>query len=209
MSAFSQHKIDELKQLHLLQYGWCVVDGAFGTDMASKFLDEMQTLEKAKLFLPNKVQFTVQSNGQSVPLVVTKPHIFEVDLHDQSKRKLVPTFDQLFCHDILSDVMQHVEDKMKHLSKSRHTEKDIRTHGHVSATTAASSGATTHASSDSNHQPANMSHSDATQVTWQDQHYRWSKLGRGTKSKTIKLQINYGGAFPFHFDNPGPPNKRR
>ena len=174
----------------------------------------MKILEQAKLFLPNKVQFTVQSNGQSVPLVVTKPHIFEVDLHDQSKRKLVPNFDNLFRHDVLSEVMQDVEDQMRCHSKSRHTEKLVQTPGHVGTvhtptTTATSAGATIRTSNETNDQPFSSSHSGAAQVTWQDQHYRWSKLGRGTNSKTIKLQINYGGSFPFHFDNPGPPNKRR
>ena len=66
MRVLTQNKIDSAKQLHLLKHGWCVVDGALGADMASKLLSEMQVLEKANLFLPNKVQFTVQSNGQSV-----------------------------------------------------------------------------------------------------------------------------------------------
>ena len=67
MCALTQSKIDSSKQRHLLQHGWCVVDGALGADMASELLSEMQVLEKAKLFSPNKVRFTVQqSDGQPV-----------------------------------------------------------------------------------------------------------------------------------------------
>lgn len=33
-------------------------------------------------------------------------------------------------------------------------------------------------------------------------------LARGPRSTTIKLQRNVGGAFPLHYDNPAPPNKR-
>ena len=35
------------------------------------------------------------------------------------------------------------------------------------------------------------------------------RLQAGPNGKTIKLQINRGGAFPIHYDNPGRPNKRR
>lgn len=32
---------------------------------------------------------------------------------------------------------------------------------------------------------------------------------RASRSVTLKLQMNEGGAFPWHYDNPGKPNKRR
>jgi hypothetical protein len=35
------------------------------------------------------------------------------------------------------------------------------------------------------------------------------RLQTGPNGKTIKLQVNRGGAFPLHYDNPGRPNRRR
>jgi len=35
------------------------------------------------------------------------------------------------------------------------------------------------------------------------------RLQPGVNGKTIKLQLNRGGAFPIHYDNPGRPNRRR
>ena len=228
--AQTQSKIDGAKQRHLLRHGWCVVDGALGNELASKFLCEMQTLEQAKMFLPNKVHFTIHSNGQPVPLEVTKPNIFEVDLHDASKRKRTPTFAQLFGSDVFVDVMQRVEDQMKRMytvgrggAPNRQSPPAIDGHtdavGHTAAAAAAAAG---HASTSGDSIGDSIGDSTGDSIgdsggsgcarasaAWSDEQYQWCRLVRGSSGKTIKLQVNYGGAFPLHFDNPGPPNKRR
>jgi hypothetical protein len=127
--------------------GYTVIDQAFGNDGAQQLLDEMQSLDASELFRPNQVQFGQAPNV----VVVSKPDIFELDLHQSPDltRSIAPSIASLFDTDDLVHLM---------------------TRG-----VGASLG----------------------------------PFEFGTRGKTIKLQINRGGCFPWHYDNPGRPNRRR
>jgi len=48
-----------------------------------------------------RVLFQVLFQTASGPIVVTKPHVFEADMHDSSRRAVVPNFNALFHDDNL------------------------------------------------------------------------------------------------------------
>lgn len=134
---------DVCKQLK--STGYVVLDQFFGIECSSAFLQEMQWLQQNGLMLPNKTQFTLP-NGNLKHF--TKPHIYEVDLHDETLRKKIPQLDSLF-----------------------------------------------------------ETHAEALIDALEDEF----DLVRGTNGRTIKLQYNegQGGCFPYHYDNPGRPNRRQ
>ena len=71
------------KTTQLLVDGYCVMDNCLEEDIAAALLEEMMHLEKGEQFLPNQVEFSVPGTKKSFR--VTKPGIFEVDLHDKKK----------------------------------------------------------------------------------------------------------------------------
>eukprot|EP00796_Vickermania_ingenoplastis_P009464 gene9464-6646_t len=101
---------------------------------------------------PNAVQFLTAEG----PVQLTKPHIFECDLHQTEIRRQLPFFDRLFESE-LSEVAELLRDRVSPL-------EDLVPFDTAEAAAAA---------------------------------------------LTLKLQMNEGGAFPWHYDNPGRPNKRR
>jgi len=62
----------------VLSQGFIVVDGVCGSAWATALRQEMEWLMDAGHMLPNKTQF----NTAEGPKQFSKPHIFEVDLHD-------------------------------------------------------------------------------------------------------------------------------
>eukprot|EP00750_Incisomonas_marina_P012550 INCI16965.1.p1 GENE.INCI16965.1~~INCI16965.1.p1 ORF type:complete len:404 (-),score=66.59 INCI16965.1:190-1401(-) len=148
----------------LVTQGYAVIDSALADDHARALLDEMRALERDGDFAPNCVQFSIP--GRAQPIVATKPGVYEIDLHDETKREKAPCFDALFGGDAFARALQPIEVSLAAGRVSR------------------PSGETEQASSVVRVQP-------------------------GVNGKTIKLQINKGGAFPVHYDNPGRPNRRR
>eukprot|EP00752_Nemacystus_decipiens_P010511 g9361.t1 len=65
-------------------------------------LQEMQWLHKNGLMKPNETQFS-HPNGQR--LQFSKPHIFEVDLHDDSIRTRLPEMNALFHQEALVEAL--------------------------------------------------------------------------------------------------------
>eukprot|EP00049_Salpingoeca_infusionum_P020310 m.363788 g.363788 ORF g.363788 m.363788 type:complete len:316 (-) comp24221_c0_seq1:247-1194(-) len=132
---------DKLRDLETL--GYTTVEGAWGEEKVTQFRDEMDLLQDKGYFSPNQVQFTTSQGS----MVLTKPGIYECDLHSEEPRAHVPALSELF-------------DSMDTLQS----------------------------------------------------HLQLFELSRGGKSTfTFKLQINDGtsGCFPWHYDNPTRPNKRR
>ena len=97
-----RQQLTDAKMRSLDSEGYCVIDGFFGLERATKFREEIQWLEREKLMKPNQTQFGL-GNGET--LVVRKPHIFEVDLHDDEVRAKVPSLDQLFQEEALVEVL--------------------------------------------------------------------------------------------------------
>ena len=101
---------------------------------------------------PNKVQF-LTSQG---PVEVTKPNVYEADLHDDAVRGRLPRLAQLFeSHEV--ELVRLMNDTWPELNLTCHKD-DPAAHA---------------------------------------------------KTFTLKLQANDGGCFPWHYDNPSKPNKRR
>jgi hypothetical protein len=92
------------------------------------------------MFSPHKFRFAGKIFG--------KPNIYEIDLHDASKRERVPALQHIF-HVLGPAVVQAAHAALPSLDLDP------------------------------------------------------------TAPSAIKLQLNAGGSFPCHYDNPGPPNKRR
>lgn len=101
---------------------------------------------------PNQVEFLTRDG----PVKLTKPHIYECDLHQRALRAELPLFRSLFDSQIGA-----VADALRERVMCCADLEDC-------AGAAAAECAT-----------------------------------------TLKLQMNEGGAFPWHYDNPGRPNKRR
>ncbi|KAG5471258.1 hypothetical protein LSCM1_01331 [Leishmania martiniquensis] len=90
------------------------------------------------------------------PVKLTKPHIYECDLHNAAIRRQLPFFNALF-ESQLGELVEVLRDRVGFC-------EDL--------------------------QPCDTA-------------------DRASRSVTLKLQMNEGGAFPWHYDNPGKPNKRR
>jgi len=130
----------------LREHGYAVIDGFWGEQWSEGYRREMRHLLDHNLMLPNKTQF-LDARGQ--PIQCTKPNIFELDLHNEEVRRLLPVFGELFGSSALVEGLNDAVDGLA--------------------------------------------------------------LVPGTDATTVKLQYNAGGGgcFPLHYDNPGPPNKRR
>jgi len=136
------------------EQGFCVVKlDSQGPCDPQAWSTTLRKCYESNLMSPNQVQFTAA--GQSKPICLTKPNIFEADMHDASIRKQLPDFDNLFSKEMVP-LIQTLNTKIPTLQLAGH---------------------------------------DSPLVA--------------TKSITVKLQVNTGGAFPWHYDNPGPPNKRK
>lgn len=131
--------------------GYVVIDNGVPDTVARQYLDEIRKSKKNGLMQPNKVQFLT---GQG-PIEVTKPHVFEADMHQQHVRRALPAFEELFDAGVTRVV-------------------------------------------------------DAMNETWPAlQLTRGETPQEQAKTFTIKAQVNEGGCFPWHYDNPAKPNKRR
>ena len=160
----------------LVNDGYTVVQNALNEKYAHTLLKDMKTFEANGDFLPNQVQFTIP--GRPEPIVATKPGVFEIDLHDESKRLKSAAFGALFEGNAFVHALQPIE---KHL--------------------AARDSTTNCGPADSTSTSAPPTHTEKRQQP--------VRLEPGPNGKTIKLQVNTGGAFPLHYDNPGRPNRRR
>lgn len=135
--------------------GYLVLDeNPLPSDMAHEFLREIKhcftKIDGGKT--PNQVEF-LTCDG---PVKLTKPNIYECDLHQSTIRRQLHLFDDLFEHQ-LGDLVEVLRDKLACC-------EDL------------------------------VDFCDAEGAC---------------KSITLKLQMNDGGAFPWHYDNPARPNKRR
>ncbi len=134
----------------LLCDGFVVVDDWFGAAWADALRGELLELYESGLLSRNKTRF---ASPTGAALLVSKPHIFEADLHDAPLRALFGS--------------------------------SLREFGDWFSGSSCAFAASLAAAL-----PA-------------------LQLGAGDRSRTVKLQVNEGGgAFPWHYDNPGPPNAR-
>lgn len=148
--------------------GYCVIanaldsdsggDSRLGSAAAAAYLSDIKTCwSKLRAFVPNMVEFLTASG----PLQLTKPNIYECDLHQRQVREQLPEFKKLFDEDLVP-LIHFLNATFPHLALI-----DGSSAGGASPTDAVA------------------------------------------KSLTVKLQINKGGCFPWHYDNPSPPNKRK
>lgn len=127
--------------------GYAVLDGGAPTDVAEAFLNEIAHAEQQGLLKPNKVQFLLKDGATEV----TKPNVFEGDMHDAALREKLPTFADLFAH--VGAFIEMFNETCPWLQLNNPSDTPQR-------------------------------------------------------EITIKAQVNRGGCFPWHYDNPSPPNKR-
>lgn len=120
--------------------------------LSSLFLRDIKHCFEKVAKIPNEVEFLLGSG----PVKLTKPNIYECDMHHDGHRGQLPMFTQLLESE-LGPLVELFRDSCETLS-------DLCT---ISGT------------------------EDAKRNT------------------TVKLQMNEGGSFPWHFDNPAKPNKRR
>jgi hypothetical protein len=148
--------------------------------IASELRDEVRSTYTKGLMSPNQVQFL----GSSKPITITKPNIFEFDMHNAARTHL-KLLTNLFERD-LKNLISMLNKKIAGL--------DLLGGEEVHEEFAAES-----------------SHPGAGNVG-QSQNEKDEKK-KAVKNVydniTLKLQANCGGAFPWHYDNPGPPNKRK
>jgi hypothetical protein len=131
--------------------GYAVVDGGFPESLADAYLAQITKAKQEGMMDPNKVQFLTGSG----PIEVTKPHVYEADMHQRPVRSKLPAFDALFNGGV--DAIAGVMNK---------------------------------------------------KVPGLDLIHREPEGQRGN-AFTIKAQVNEGGCFPWHYDNPAKPNRRR
>ena len=108
-SEVYRQRLTAAKMRSLESEGYCVIDGFFGLERATAFREEIKWLEREQLMKPNQTQFGL---GNGEVLVVRKPHIYEVDLHDDAVRAKVPSLDKLFQEDALVDVLNEKEPQL-------------------------------------------------------------------------------------------------
>lgn len=145
-------KVTPAQQQHYIDAGYAVLDGLVAEADAKGFLENIKRCYNAGDMKPNKVQFlTAQNSSSAGPLEVTKPNIFEADMHDDAVRKKLPQFDDLFEKGV-TPLTECLNDLFPTLKLS---------------------------------------------------------VEGGSKNIAVKLQVNKGGCFPWHYDNPSRPNKRK
>ena len=131
-SVFTSDMADDV-----IRRGWCKVDGFLGREKAMEL--HVAALDLARpdggMFSPHKFQFAGKVFG--------KPNIYEIDLHDASKRESVPALRHIF-HVLGPAVVQAAHEAFPTLDLD------------------------------------------------------------ATAASAIKVQLNAGGSFPCHYDNPGP-----
>ena len=165
----------------LEQRGFGVLDDALGEALATELLEHMCVLDEASLFRPNQVRFTVvdrEAPGGHRAVVVSKPDIYELDLHQSQEVR-----DMVPSFRALFDGNRLVE--LLQSTQQRYYEN--------------------------RRQQALLIRGDATAVetvTPDASDLEHVRLAHGANGKTIKLQLNKGGCFPLHHDNPGAPNRR-
>ncbi|GET91016.1 hypothetical protein, unknown function [Leishmania tarentolae] len=103
-----------------------------------------------------RVQNQVEFLTADGPVKLTKPHIYECDLHNAVIRHQLPLFNSFF-EGQLGELVEVLRDRVNCC-------EDLQPCGTADLV---------------------------------------------SRSVTLKLQVNEGGAFPWHYDNPGKPNKRR
>jgi hypothetical protein len=121
-------------------------------DVFRPFLLELTRSFDTVAKVPNQVEFLLSSG----PVRLTKPGVFECDLHNDAHRAKLPTFSKMMDESFGPLVTVFRE-----------------------------------------HLPSLQDLVDICSVADAKAH------------TTVKLQLNTGGSFPWHYDNPGVPNKRR
>lgn len=77
--------------------GFAIVDDFLGENWSNAILAEIKTLHNQGSLFPNPLRFlSTDQSGNSVPIDVVKPGIFELDLHHASIRQRFPEIDALF-----------------------------------------------------------------------------------------------------------------
>jgi hypothetical protein len=134
--------------------GFVVIRDGLPSAAADGFYKDVARCHREGHTSPNKVQFLTSSGS----IEVTKPGIFECDVHTPERRRAYPWFSTLFEGGEIRRLGGMFNDVLK---------------GADLALTAA----------------------DPAAVV--------------SSTVTVKMQVNEGGAFPWHYDNPARPNKRK
>lgn len=210
---------ENLKQFQ--EQGYCILKDVLKPEAAQKYLDEILLASKNTTnnntsnnnnknnhnnnfeqnqqlgrFSPNKVEFLLASG----PIQLVKPHVFECDLHKPEDRKHLPQFENIFgSHNNNNNHGKKEDEKssnslvnlgdaeqITHIVNERFPEMQL----------ANTFNATNHDENKNSTQQVATSSSS-------------SSASSIAQFITLKLQINNGGAFPLHHDNPGKPNKRK
>ncbi len=176
----------------LLKRGYAVADNFFSATGADALRMELLGLHADGILKPNQVAF--QTSGG--PVHVTKPHIFEGDMHSAVLQSAAPGYCKIFADDSLAHALNTAARSFACAQQQQQQQ-----HSHQSGETAATDGGVKDAFAASR---TTAAFSEGTADT---------RLGLtlGTSAKTVKLQYNEGGGgcFPWHYDNPSRPNKRR
>eukprot|EP01147_Barroeca_monosierra_P010989 gene10989-3061_t len=182
----------------VVQTGYAVVDDAWDKRAVATLREEIELLHGNGKMDPNQVQFTTSSG----PIRLTKPGIFEADMHDRNRRQLCPAFNSLF-HSVY-EVQKQVKEKFNvAIEQSQQNlalhENRVHNDGTSDQSTGKSGSCESHAEQD-----ITLRKEDVASNILDD-----DKLKAPT-TFTLKLQFNdgTGGCFPYHYDNPAPPNRR-
>ncbi|EGD75092.1 EGL-Nine protein [Salpingoeca rosetta] len=206
--------------------GFAVVDDAWPAAQVAQLRNEIEALHAADCMEPNQVQFATGSG----PIRLTKPGIFEADMHHDQRRQACPGFDQLFhtvaelqsCLATRFDVALEPDARPPAAPCTAATEVPATstnaTHSSTTQERGTANKVTKHTESAEGEQskdPDNKNARDPTAATDDDARSSGEQQEQLQKNQqfstfTLKLQYNdgTGGCFPYHYDNPAPPNKR-
>jgi hypothetical protein len=175
----------------LQENSFVVIDDALDKAWATSLHHELQHLATTNIMVPNKVQFQTSDGA----VQITKPNIFEADMHDPRLSGVDPSCSTTAVGD---------------------TAVAINNNPSVAAATTTATrrnGATGDSSGGRCPTPEFrrlflecdhlINHLNLMIPTLQ--------LATGLRGRTVKLQYNggNGGSFPWHYDNPTRPNNRR
>ena len=163
--AIRYHFVGE-KIHRFISDGYVVLSNSLTHAACKKFLDEIQSSfftqdGHESAFMPNMVEFLTQQG----PVRLTKPGIFENDLHKKKSRENMPMFESLFSGgDDEPNGEKGEAEKIVDIVNERFPEMALL----------------------------------SPSTTFQS-----SKKKTMADFITVKMQVNSGGGFPMHQDNPG------
>lgn len=218
---------------YFTKHGFVVLQDALPVDMARGLREEILSHHAAGKTTVNKVQFRAGDGA----VELTKPHIYEADLHHPSTRQPHRCFTSLVEGGQLSMLVHALNEAFPslRLSDGRVADPnggDIRaggvnrggppstaaappTHSTATTTTTTTTPTTTtqmvtgEEGSIEAVKGSSSSSSKGPRPGVGEDHPSTASTVSIMKYVTLKMQVNEGGAFPWHYDNPGPPNMRK